>query len=439
MVDPVLDSGHLLQVLRQYPQPSHYLVAYSGGLDSHVLLLLMHELAGDLPTGFSAVHINHGIQDEAGRWQAHCETVCRELDIELAGITIDARSHGGAGPEAHARQLRYREFGAMMKKDTMLLTAHHRDDQAETLLYQLFRGSGPAGLAAMPACKTFGPGWHARPLLDFPREEIRRYAVSNGLQWIEDASNTDLDLDRNFIRHQVVPLLQARWPAAGRTLARAAEHQATASGLLKQLAQLDIDMARDDDDGSLRIDALRQLDDRRIANGLRYWLELNGAPVPGSAHIRHMIADIIHGRTDSEARVRWGGTEVRAHRGRLCLLETATGFDPRFNRDQRYNWDLSEELSLANGELRATRISGRGLSATALADHQVEVRFRRGGEKIKPAGRCHTRDLKKLLQEAGIEPWRRDHLPLIYLDDQLVVVPGLCVAEGYAAQDDHPG
>ncbi|MDX1519416.1 MAG: tRNA lysidine(34) synthetase TilS, partial [Gammaproteobacteria bacterium] len=220
MVDSILTHDHLLKSLQTLPVPGCYRVAYSGGLDSHVLLQLMVDLSEKLKAGVNAIHINHGIHANAGTWQSHCKRVCSSLGVELVTRSISAADPGSESPEAWARQLRYRELQGLLNENDMLLTAHHRDDQAETLLLQLFRGSGPAGLSAMPACKPFGNGWHARPLLGFTREQIRNYAESAGLEWIEDDSNRDQGLDRNFIRHRLMPVIRERWPSATKTLAR---------------------------------------------------------------------------------------------------------------------------------------------------------------------------------------------------------------------------
>jgi len=435
LVDPVLSSEKLMQTLQHYPVPGHYRVAFSGGLDSHVLLQLLSEIRDQIQPGFSAVHINHGLHEKADHWQAHCERTCADLEVELVTRKVNARDYDGESPEAWARQLRYQQLESLMNQDDVLLTAHHRDDQAETVLLQLFRGGGPAGLSAMPAYKAFGPGWHCRPLLEFTRNEIRQYAISAQLKWIEDESNQDLNPDRNFIRHKVLPVIQERWPSVTKTLSRVAIHQSSANHLLGVLATLDYESVRCEDTRAVRMDPLQSLGDDRIINCLRYWFELNKVPVPGSLHMQHILNDVVHGREDNLACVNWGNTEVRKYQGKLVVMQVLPEHEP----GQKIRWKIMQPLKLPGGSLVATQTTGQGLRRDKIVSDQLEVRFRQGGEKIKPSGRKHTRDLKKLFQDTAIEPWLRDRIPLIYLDDQLVAIPGVCVAEGFAASANEAG
>lgn len=424
-----------MQVLQQYPVPGHYRVAFSGGLDSLVLLHLLSEIREQMPSGFSAAHINHGLHDNADHWQAQCERICADLGVELVTRKVNARDNKGESPEAWARQLRYQQLESLMDPDDVLLTAHHRDDQAETVLLQLFRGGGPAGLSAMPVFKAFGPGWHCRPLLEFSRNEIRQYAICAQLEWIEDESNQDLNPDRNFIRHKILPVIQERWPAVTKTLSRVAEHQSSAHTLLGVLATLDYENVRGEHMQAVRMGPLRDLRDDRIINCLRYWFELNQVPVPGSVHMQHILNDLIHGREDNMACVNWGKTEVRKYQGKLVVMHVLPEHEP----GQKIRWEITRPLELPGGSLVATEATGQGLRRDRIVNDQLEVRFRQGGEKIKPSGRKHTRDLKKLFQDSAIEPWLRDRIPLIYLDDQLVAIPGVCVAEGFAASTNEAG
>jgi len=212
------------------------IIAYSGGLDSHVLLHAVAAMRAEL-TGceFIAVHINHGLSEKAGQWTKHCANQCEVLNITFAHINVDAKNKTGESPEAVAREVRYQAFREFMQPGDCLLTAHHQDDQAETLLIQLLRGAGPRGLAAMPYYSDFAEGWHARPLLNFSRDELHEYAQQtfsqNQSAWIDDESNSDTRFDRNFLRHEIIPKLKARFPGMAATLSRSAGLCAEASGL----------------------------------------------------------------------------------------------------------------------------------------------------------------------------------------------------------------
>lgn len=214
---------YLSQLLIAHPQICRLIVGYSGGLDSHVLLhgLAMHRPYW-LTQKLEAIYVDHGLQTASAVWGEHCAEVCRDLNMPFRVLKIDARPVPGESPEAAARRARYAALAAELGFDSALLTAHHRDDQAETLLLQLLRGAGPYGLAAMPAVSRLGQGRLLRPFLEVDRAELLAYAGKHGLRWIEDASNTDTGFDRNYLRHRVLPLLRERWPAVNRTLSRSA-------------------------------------------------------------------------------------------------------------------------------------------------------------------------------------------------------------------------
>lgn len=435
MVDNIPGPDVLRAFLRRFPQSKNCRLAYSGGMDSHVLLHLVHALQGQTGISLTAVHVNHGLQVDAGEWASHCQRVCDAMNIELLIRQVDARAPAGMSPEAYARKCRYDQFKVLMQADDLLLTAHHMDDQAETLLLQLLRGAGPAGLAAMPADKTFGPGWHGRPLLDFSRDSIRAYALAHELDWIEDTSNQDTGPDRNYIRHRVLPVLRERWPATTTILSRVASHLSTARELLGILAAEDYRQVRTEDSHRLVIEPLLKLGEQRALNCLKYWLDLNQAPIPGSVHLAGLYHEVIKSREDSEACVHWSGVEVRRYRDILYLLHSQAAYNP----ESRIAWNIREPCRIPTGTITATRVTGRGIRVQQVPDEQLEIRFRRGGEKIRPAGDAHTRDLKKLFQQQGVAPWLRDRMPLIYRDNHLVAVPGVCVAEGYAAGEQEPG
>ncbi|MES9811761.1 MAG: tRNA lysidine(34) synthetase TilS [Candidatus Thiodiazotropha sp.] len=419
-----LTAARLFEILRQLPDASCCHIALSGGLDSCVLLNLLAELRSQLPYDLHAIHVHHGLQRQADSWQTHCERVCQGYDIPLETVRLTLNVNSGESLEAVAREARYRAMAEQMGEGDLLLTAQHRDDQAETLLLQLMRGSGPAGLASMPPLTRFGPGWLARPLLTFSRASLEAYAGHHNLNWQEDPSNRNQRFDRNFIRHQVMPLLRSRWPAAATTLSRAARFSGELLMLVREEAEEDLAKARTKDGDTLSIAALKQLNSVRLGNLLRHWIKAVGAPLPSSKKIARIEQEAVHGRIDALPLIRWENWEVRRYRDRLFLNRTLDIDIP----SQPLIWSDSDELALPEGLGRLIARPGEaGVSAARWRQGEVEVRFRRGGERCKVSGRHGHRSLKKLFQEWGVPPWERGNIPLVYLDGKLTVIPGHCI------------
>jgi len=422
--------------LMQLPAPRRYCVAFSGGLDSHVLLHALVQLREQLPaSAIHAIHIDHGIHPDSRGWADHCLQVCRQLGVSLAQQRVDVRTQNGQSLEAQARHARYQAFTELSREGDMLLLAHHRDDQAETLLLQLLRGAGVKGLAAMPGCAAFGGGWLARPLLGYSRAQLHTYARDQRLDWIEDPSNRDLVFDRNYLRHAVMPLLHERWPSAAACLARAAGLQAEAAGLLDQLAQQDLELARGPEPHSLLLTPLRRLAAERQRNLLRYWLVSCGLPVPAAVQLRRIQTEILPAARDACPKVHWPGAEVRRYRDLVYAMTPLSASSD----DWRQHWDLCNALALPTGDKLISRVvQGRGLREAALADG-VQVRFRRGGERCRLPGREHRHSLKKLFQIWGVPSWQRDRIALVYIGEELAQVVGFCVCAPFAASTDEAG
>jgi tRNA(Ile)-lysidine synthase len=419
-----LTANGLLQRLRQLPETSRYHLALSGGLDSSVLLHLLAELRPRLPCELNAIHVHHGLQPQADSWQLYCEQLCGKYDIPLQSVQLSLNVNSGESVEAVAREARYKALAACMGEGELLLTAQHQDDQAETLLLQLLRGSGPAGLAAMPPLARFGLGWLVRPLLDYSRHSLEIYAREHELTWQEDPSNQDQRFDRNFIRHQVMPLLRSRWPAAPSTLSRAARFSGELLMLVREEAEADLAKARIAEEGLLSIPALKGLNSIRCRNLLRHWISTTGAPLPSAKKLSHIEREGVHGRNDATPLINWQGWEVRRYRDRLFLMRAQAMTPPA----QPLIWSHGDELLLPQGLGRlVVRHTEAGISAARWRWGEVTVRFRRGGERCQPAGQAHHRMLKKLFQEWGVPPWERERIPLIYIDRELVAIPGYCV------------
>lgn len=427
----------LLQRLQRFPAQGGYHVAFSGGMDSHVLLHAMAGLRDRLPAGIGAVHVNHGLQPDAARWDAHCAAVCGALGIAYVGLSVDARAGRGDSPEAAARAARYAALAAWLPAGHCLLTAQHRDDQAETLLLALLRGGGVHGLAAMPACDRFGAGTRVRPLLDVGRDALRAYAERQRLEWVEDPSNFDTGFDRNYLRHRVLPALLARWPAAPANLARSASHQAGAAALLDGIAQQDLQAAAGSAADQLRLPVITALPAPRQYNVVRFWLRQLTGTAPSTAVLEHILQDVPGSRPDAQPCVRWGRCELRRYRDTLYLLRQLVPPDPA----RRLGWSLAQPLELPDGGgvLSAQRQPGRGIRLSAIGTAGVHVGWRRGGERCAPAGRGGHHALKKLYQERGIPPWQRARIPLIFIDDRLAAVAGLWVCAPFQAGPGEPG
>ena len=423
-----LDSQTFLAKLKQlsaFSQIKTWWLAYSGGVDSQVLLHLMSTTGLKL----QAVYIDHGLQAESAQWAQHCRTSCQLLNIPFQTIKVDARPEKRQSPEAAARIARYGALKQLVGPDDCLLTAQHEDDQAETFLLQLFRGGGAAGLAAMPFESDFGDGYHCRPLLSFTREQILEYAREQKLDWIEDPSNQDSRFDRNFLRNQAIPLLKQRWPSLDKTLHLAAVQQAENKRLLEELAVMDLEGMNSEAD-CLSIDELLKLSEPRVRNALRYWLDSRGFPLPSRDVLQQIILQIFQAESDRQPLISWANVEVRRFRGCLYAIPAVS-----HDASQQYDWHSRESLDIQSLQqtLVMREFDGRGLPA-AILNEKLQVRFRQGGEKIRPAGRNASHSLKKLCQEADIPPWQRDRLPLIYLDGELIAVANYWIADEYATE-----
>ncbi len=382
---------------------------------------------------FQAVHVHHGLQASADTWAAHCAKICSDLHLPLLTINVDARAKLGESPEEAARRARYSALQASMSKGDIVLTAQHRDDQAETLLLQLVRGAGLAGLAAMPEIAPSGAGFLLRPLLPFARADLRAYALAHGLRWIEDPSNEDSAYDRNFLRREIIPKLEQRWPALCKTLSRTAGLCAEAQ---QQLGDLSKDLCRaalNADGLSLGVAALRSFRaaDQRLV--LREWMRMRGFRMPSQAVIGRIMQEVLPARPDKMPVVSWREGEVRRYRDGLYLLPPQADFDTA----TVLHWDglVPVKLPDDNGELSAEATAARGIAQDIWRKGNISVRYRLGGERCRLSGRSGTHELKKLLQEAGILPWLRERIPLIYIGGELAAVAGLWVCEPFAGRE----
>ena len=421
----------LSSFLQTLPGCKRFLIAYSGGMDSHVLLHLLAGLRFDTDCEIKALHVNHNIQHESPAWARHCQETCDALDVELEVIDVDASQSGRESPESWARQLRYDAFERLLAEDDILLTAHHQDDQLETFLLRLFRGSGVMGLASMRAVRKLGKGLHARPLLEHSRAELFEYAARNNLDWVEDPSNADQRIDRNFVRHEVIPAIKKRWPSVVLPVTRTIRINADTQLLLDEVTREDLSTCATEKTDILVVDRLKRLSIPRQKNVLRYWSRVLNLPAPGSRHLSHIISDVIQAKHDATARVGWKGAELYRY-GNHIYLTAPMG---RFDNSAIRSWDFIRPCQLQYGELTAVEGQGDGLKKELCVNAAVEVRYRTGGEEIRLPGRTCRHKIKKLFQETRVPPWLRERIPFIYIDNQLAMVAGLWTDAGFLAAD----
>lgn len=409
-----------LQSLTSNAAPRRWIVAFSGGIDSSVLL---HALAkSDTQIPLLAVHVDHGLHPESGTWAKRCAAIASSLDVDFRSARVDVVVDGAGGPEAAARDARYEAFLSIVEEGDCLLSGHHEDDQAETLLLNLMRGSGPAGLAGIGARNAFGRGLLLRPMLGISSSAIEDYARRHELAWIDDPSNVDTRFDRNFLREEIIPQLAARWPAASERLRRSATLAGEAAALLNDLA--DIDILACGCPSRLDTTAIRPLSAARQRNLLRRAIRRCGLPSPPATRLEQAVTELISAREDAQPLVRWSGGELRRYRNEIFVLPQAP--DPEaLTGDLQLNPGGTASLGRSMGTLYLRESETGGIDPT-LAKAGLLVRYREGGEEIRMGGR--TRKLKKLMQEAGVLPWMRDRIPLLLADGDLVAVGDLWVS-----------
>lgn len=401
------------EVLEPWQAARRWYVAWSGGLDSTVLLHAVHMLCPRPP--LFALHVDHGLQAASPGWVRHCEALSRQWEVPLLvrRVTVAA----GASQEAAARAARYAAFSAELQEGDLLLTAQHRGDQAETLLFRLLRGAGVRGLGAMAAQRPLGRGQLLRPLLGVSRRELEAHARQHRLTWVEDPSNRDLGFSRNFLRHRVLPLLAERWPGTEQSLARAAAHLRECQTLLDELARQDLAAALGPAEPawlplpSLALAPLLALSAARQRNALRCWLADRTA-LPDLDHWAGWL-DLRDARPDAAPRWRLGAGELQRAGGRIWWLDGAWGRPPP---QVAVDWHAAQaQLSLAD--------NGR-VSLARRPQGALQVRYRQGGERLELPGRGH-RDLKRLLHEHAVPAFVRPRLPLLFRGAELLAVANL--------------
>ncbi len=418
-----------------------YAVAFSGGLDSSVLLTAMAQALRTVATpqpdsdthaalSLRALHVDHGLHPDSPHWAEHGRRMAAALHVPYHSVRVHVDTLRGQGLEAAARHARYGALAGLLQTDEILLTAHHADDQFETLLMRMLRGTGVRGLRGISECDRFTPGFLARPLLDFTRDDLVAFAEQAGIiVWVEDPANRDDRHDRSYVRRAVMPQLMARWPAASANAARLARRMTETEELLAEMAACDaaaaggMPMARAD---------ILALTPARRGNLLRHLIRTAGLPIPDARQLAKIDEALHVERADARTRVDWPGAQARIWRGRLYLGAPLPTSAPG------YNGTLALQQPWQGPEGRVRLLPAGADETHGLPDSLVRgglsLRFRRGGERFRPYGSAHHRPLKKWLQDSGVLPWMRDRIPLIYAEERLVAVAGLAIS----AQDAVP-
>lgn len=423
---------HLHSVLKNTPDCERYVVALSGGMDSVCLAHGLSQLKsqGKIEQELHALHINHGLSDSADQWQQFCADFCAAQDLPLTIQAVEVTREGSL--EAAARASRYQAFADFLVEGDVLLLAHHLDDQLETFLLRLLRGAGVTALAGMPDSRAVGVGQLFRPLLNITRQDVEDYARSAALSWIEDDSNADLQHDRNYLRHEVLPAVAQRWANYQEPWRKSLLLLEESATVLAEVAESDLRAAAKGPN-ELALSTLSQLSEARLRMVLRLWIKQAGFAEPGW-HSLQAISPASLASSNDRVLLETSAYRLQEFDGLLYLLQT----QPELESLLPINVNLSGSADISlpnNGVLKIFRESGVGLSDRF---SQAAIRFRDGGEQLKLFGRP-TKSLKKLLQEHRIQPWIRERIPLVFVDDELIYVPGIGVAESAQAQPGEAG
>ncbi len=412
---------------------SGLVVALSGGPDSAALLGLVAALGKNfrnLP--LRALHVDHGLQAAAADFREACRRLCDQLSIPLTIVVVEVQREAGSSIEAAAREARYAALAAQLQQCECLLTAHHREDQAETLLLQALRGAGVRGMSAMPVCRALGLGWHVRPLLDVAQRDLKTFG-DHAFSLI-DPMNAELRFDRVYLRTVIWPLIEKRWPGAATALSRAARHMAEAQQLLDTAVSVDVARLRDGD--QLSIPGLRALPPLKRISAVRLWLSQAGLEAPSTARLVEALRQIFAAEADHQPAIVWGRNALRRYRQRLFV----TAADPpRLAEPKNWTGAVGSSVELGPRLGKLTWVAQLGGIAAGRLPAQLIVRRRDGGETLRPAPSAKTQTVQHLCQSLGVLPWMRDALPLVFAGDELIAIGDLWLDARCCAAAGAPG
>jgi len=394
-------------------------VALSGGVDSVVLLHLLHDLKKKHSFTLKASHVHHGLSQNADKWVKFCEKLCRKLSIPLDIHYVQLPKKKSLGIEGEARRLRYEKL--LQSKSDLVVLAHHADDQAETFLLQLIRGAGVKGLSSMAPFDDTKKLW--RPLLKASRSDIEKYAKQHKLKWIEDESNQNIDFDRNFIRSKVLPILKNRFNHIIKVISRSSSHLAEAQNLLDDLAKIDLKsyLKSIKYKHKLQVKYLNKSSHSRAKNVFRYWLEINHQLMPSKDLLDELLRQVLTAKKDAELKIELTkDVEIRRYKDEIYIVQK----NQKMHKNYEIVWAGESEILLPNGsKLKFKKVKGRGISLEKMKNKKLIISNRKGGEFFKPDSKRPTKKVKQLLQESELSPWEREFLPLIFVGDELASVP----------------
>ena len=402
-------------------------VALSGGIDSVVLLHLLYNLQKKHHFILKATHVHHALSKNADKWVKFCEKLCAKLFIPLDVHYIKLPQKKSLGIEGEARRLRYEKL--LQSKSNLIVLAHHADDQAETFLLQLIRGAGVKGLSSMASFDASKKLW--RPLLNTSRSDIEIHAKKHKLKWVEDESNLNIDFDRNFIRHKILPIIKKQFLHIIKVISRSASHLAEAQTLLNELAIIDLKKCLESETSKykLKVNYLNKLSMYRAKNLLRYWLEINDQLMPSKDLLDELLRQVLTAKKDAELKIELTKDyEIRRYKDEIYLVKK--------NKNLKKNYEIiwqgeSEILLPDNTTLEFTKVKGKGISFSKLKNSKLVIMNRKIGESLKLNANRPTKNLKHLFQESNMPPWIRDGLPFVYCDKELIMVPSLGISSAF--------
>jgi tRNA(Ile)-lysidine synthase len=430
-ISNALSKSELKEFLDTFSESKKIIIAYSGGIDSSALLHLLFLIKEDLKQSLEAIHINHGLHEKSDDWEKFCKEECARFNVPFKAISIHENLPKNESVECWARNKRYLLISKEMNKDDLLLTAHHMDDQVETFFLQILRGAGPRGLASMPVIKRIASGYHVRPFLNIQQCELEQYAKANDLLWQDDESNSDIRYDRNYLRHKVLVYLEKAWPSFRKSILRVISHQKESMSLLSEIASEDMSKVLCKDFINLDIKILNKLSLPRQKNLIFYWLNRLNLEKPGSRHMNQIIKTLINTTSEKSPCVNWRNTEVRKYRNYLYASKKIKQHD----RNEEIFWNTNLPLEIHGEKLIAKKTLGKGVLMSCTEGAKITIRYRNGGEKIYSNSLSNSKTVKQLFQEHGVLPWFRDRVPLVYINEELAVVPGFCVGKKFSASE----
>lgn len=436
---PDLFSRLAQSLIGQFPAGSRLLVGYSGGVDSTLLLYLLASVSDEQGWQIECAHVHHGLSPNADAWADACAAQCSALALPFSLLKVSIPANPSCGIECAARDARYAALHAHASEGAfdLLLTGHHADDQAETLLHNMVRGAGLLGLAGMPARRP-GDALHvasARPLLAVSRNVLETCARERGLSWIEDESNSDTRFARNYLRREVMPRLSARWPRTAETMAGLARRLAEAQSLLDELASADATvLSRRVEWGTcFSLERLVALDAARQRNLLRWLLRVEGArTLPDEAWLDEWRRQLCSARANAECPIVHAGVAGFCHRGALWLM-------PDYAPPTPFQWIGDPQVAWGPGRLRFEPVVGRGLARSALVAGHYSLRARAAGDRMQRGPGRPRAGVKQIAQESGLPPWLRDRAPILCADGIPMWMPGCEVSPPHAAAAGEPG